>query len=140
MMDTLGKFMQEWEKYLNQDVVLKRRNEHIQSSIEEGKAVVEIDIRGRGVFTIILKEKRFYLREGKITQPLLSLSVPLSLFKEMLVGKERILYALLDKECALSFDTPHFTHWNGTTALAVILAAQEVVKKVPKVKKMVEEL
>jgi hypothetical protein len=58
----------------------------------------------------------------------------------MLLGKERIVYALLDKECTLSFDSPHFTHWNGTTALAVILAAQEMVKKDPGMKKMVEDL
>jgi len=58
----------------------------------------------------------------------------------MLLGYERIVYALLDNECTLSFDTPHFTHWDGITALAVILTAQEMVKKDLAVKKLVEEL
>jgi hypothetical protein len=139
-MDALYKFMQRWKEYLDQEMELKKRIKHIRSTIDEGRAVVEVDVKSRGVFTIELKEKRFILRKGKAVQPLLSWSVPASLFKEMLLGKERILYAILDKGCTLSFDTPHFTHWDGTTALAVVLAAQEMVKRVPEVKKMVEEI
>ncbi len=139
-MAALDEFMHNWEKYLNQDAVLNKRNEHIQSTIKEGKDVVELDIKERGVLTVELKEKGFQLKKDKAEKPLLSWSVPATLFKEVLLGKERIIYALLDKECTLSFDSPHFTHWNGTTALAVILAAQEMVKKDPGMKKMVEDL
>jgi hypothetical protein len=139
-MDSLSELVHKWEKSLNQDVVLKRRIEHIQSSIKEGRAVVEVNIKERGVFTISLEEKKFHLKPRKASKPLLSWKVPLPLFKEVLLGNERIAYALLDKGCMLSFDTPHFTHWDGITALSVILTAQEMVKKDPGIKKVVEEL
>ena len=139
-MDTLNKFVHKWEESLNQDAVLKRRIEHIQSALEEGREVLEVGIEKKGVFTISLEEKKFYLKSRKASKPLLSWKVPLPLFKQMLLGYERIVYALLDNECTLSFDTPHFTHWDGITALAVILTAQEMVKKDLAVKKLVEEL
>jgi len=139
-MDTLNKFVHKWEESLNQDAVLKRGIEHIQSVLEEGREVLEVGIEKKGVFTISLEEKKFYLKSRKASKPLLSWKVPLPLFKQMLLGYERIVYALLDNECTLSFDTPHFTHWDGITALAVILTAQEMVKKDLAVKKLVEEL
>ena len=139
-MNALDKFAEKWEEYLNSDVVVKRRIEHVNSAIEEGRAVAEVDIKDRGVFTVELKGNKFHLRSGRGSKPLLSWVVPATLFREMLLGKERILYAMLDKECTLSFDTPHFTHWDGITALAVILAAQEMVKNVPEAKKLAEEM
>ncbi len=96
-MNALDKFAEKWEEYLNSDVVVKRRIEHVNSAIEEGRAVAEVDIKDRGVFNIELKGNKFHLRPGRGSKPLLSWAVPATLFREMLLGKERILYAMLDK-------------------------------------------
>jgi hypothetical protein len=132
--------MHKWEESLNRDAMLTRRIAHIKSTIKEGKAVIELEIEGKGIFTMVLARKRFQLTSGKSTTPLLRWRVPLTLFKEVLLGKEKILYALLDKVGALSFDTPHFTHWNGATALATILIAQEMVKKDHETRKILENI
>ncbi|HUT84791.1 MAG TPA: hypothetical protein VMX95_09085 [Thermodesulfobacteriota bacterium] len=139
-MNLFQKFVEGWETYLNQDPVLRERTAHFKSTLEEGKAVVMVEVEGRGVFSVELKEKGFQIRSGKAALPLLGWKVPLSLFKEALLGKERILYALMDKGCRLSFDTPHFTHWDGITALEIILLACEMVKKSPEMRKIAEEM
>ena len=69
-MAVLDEFMHNWEKYLNQDAVLNKRNEHIQSTIKEGKDVVELDIKERGVLTVELKEKGLQLKKDKAEKPL----------------------------------------------------------------------
>jgi hypothetical protein len=119
---------------------LQARNAHFKSTIEQGKAMVEVEVEGKGVYTVELKGERLHIRSGRASIPLLSWRVPLDLLKDVLLGKERILYALLDKRCRLSFDTPNFTHWNGTTALKVILSACEMVKRSPEMRRLVEEL
>jgi hypothetical protein len=137
-MDALQEFAQHWDAYLKQDAVLNKRNKHLQSTITDGRAVVELCVQGKAVFTVSLKGGHFQLRSGKADSPLLSWSVPIALFKEVLLGKERILYALLDRTCTLTFDSPAFTHWNGITALGVILAAQEMVRNNAALKRLVE--
>ena len=138
-MDTLHIVMRKLEEYLNNEPVLQRRNAHIKSTIKDGKDLVELDIQGTdaGTFTIQVKGKKFLVRTGAATVPLLTWSVPLALFKDVLLGKVKILYTMLDPSCTLTFDSPNFTHWNGITALAVILMAQEMVKKNPELKQMV---
>jgi hypothetical protein len=139
-MDVFHEFVQNWEAYLNQDSVLEERTAHFKSTLEKGQTIVELEVEGKGVFSVELKEKGFQIRTGKAALPLLGWKVPLSLFKEALLGKERILYALLDTRCRLSFDTPHFTHWDGITALEIILLACEMVKKSPEMRKIAEEM
>jgi len=139
-MEALNDFMNYLEKYLNAEPIMRRRIEHIKSSIEDGKALVELTIQGKEPFTVELKERRFRIRSGPARVPLLSWSVPMNLLKQVLLGKAKILYTLRDPACTLSFDTPNFTHWNGITALAVILMAQELVKKDPVMKQLVENI
>lgn len=139
-MEALQEFKEKWQAALRQDDVLNKRNKHIQSSIKDGSAVVELTIQDKAVFTVSLKAGEFQLQEGKAKTPLLSWSLPGKLFKEVLLGKERILYALLDKGCTLSFNSSQFTHWNGITALGVILVAQEMMRKNPEMKRIAEAL
>jgi hypothetical protein len=139
-MNLFQKFVEGWETYLNQDPVLRERTAHFKSTLAEEKALVELEVEGNSILTVERKGQKFQIREGKASMPLLSWRVPLSIFKEVLLGKERILYALMDKGCRLSFDTPHFTHWNGVTALEIILSACEMVKRSPEMKKIAEEL
>jgi len=139
-MDVFQAFAQGWETHLNQDPVIRARTAHIKSTLKEGKPLVEVEVEARGVLTVEQKGGTFQIGRDKASHPLLSWRVPLSLFKEVLLGKERILYALLDKRCGLSFDTPHFSHWNGVTALEIILLACEMVKKSPEMRRLAEEL
>ena len=139
-MESMQAFMQEWEEYLNRDPILKKRNNNYKSTISEGEAIVEVEVEGRGLLTVELVGERLKVRPDKAAHAILSWSVPLPLFKEVLLGSEKLLFALVDGRCKLSFHTPRFTHWNGTTALAVILAAQEMVKRSPEARSLLEAL
>ena len=139
-MNLFEEFVQKWEAYLNQDPVIQERTAHFKSTLAEEKALVELEVEGNSILTVERKGRKFEIRRDKASLPLLSWRVPLSLFKEVLLGKERILYALLDKRCKLSFDTPNFSHWNGVTALEIILSACEMVKKSPEMRKIAEEM
>jgi hypothetical protein len=139
-MEPLQELIHRWERYLNQDLVLKKRNDHIKSTIADGKDVFELEVKDRGTFTVKLQDKKFLLRSGKAEQPLISWSVPLWLYKKVLLGEERIAFAMLDEESTVSFDTTNFTHWNGTTALGVILMTREMVKRDSEIKKLAESI
>jgi len=139
-MKPLQEFIQRWERYLNQDTVLKKRNDHIKSTIADGKDVFELEVKDIGTFTVKLKDKNFHLRTGKAEQPLISWRVPLWLYKKVLLGEERIAFAMLDEASTVSFDTPNFIHWNGATALGVILMTREMVKRDPEIKKLAESM
>jgi hypothetical protein len=139
-MKSLDLFMQRWQDALNHDPVLQKRNNHIKSTIPDGKDVFELSIHDTESFSVKLDNKSFAIRKGKADHPLIRWEVPQPLLKKVLLGEERIAYAFLDEECSLSFDTPNCTHWNGATALAVILMTREMVKKDPEIKKIAESL
>jgi len=139
-MEPLQELIHRWERYLNQDPVLKKRNDHIKSTIADGKDVFELEVKDRGTFTVKLQDKKFLLRSGKAEQPLMSWSVPMGLYKKVLLGEERIAFAMLDETSTVSFDTTNFTHWNGATALGVILMTREMVKRDTEIKKLAESI
>lgn len=137
-MSVFHEFIRHWEASLNQDSELQKLITHHKSSIADGQALLELNVKDRGVFSVSLQGKKFQIKPGRAGKPLLSWDVPLALFKAMVFGNERILYVLMDQACTLAFDTPNFTHWNGTTVLAVILMAREMVKSNPACKKLAE--
>ncbi|MBW2183413.1 MAG: hypothetical protein JRF49_06070 [Deltaproteobacteria bacterium] len=57
-----------------------------------------------------------------------------------MLGKQRLIYGLLDSRGILSFDTPSFTHWNGATIIEMLFLASEMSVKNSEVSKLVEVL
>ena len=92
-MNTLHEFIHGLETFLNNEPIMKKRNDHIKSTIGDNRALIEIQIQGQDTFTVELKEKRFCARTGIAQTPLLRWSVPLALFKDVLLGKEKMLSA-----------------------------------------------
>jgi hypothetical protein len=138
-MDNLAKVMDRWEEVLNADEELKERNESIYSTVE-GRTAIEIEVDPLGTYHVDVDKGRFKVLEGTGKKALLQWRVPATLFKEMLLGKQRLLYALLDEQGELSFDTPNFTHWNGATVIEILFLAQELTAKNGEVSRLVEAL
>lgn len=137
-MDCFQEFIQTWELVLNQDKTLQERLAHLKADLKE-RALFEIEIGEKGIFTVKQKEGTLQIVKEKALSPLIRWVVPLSLFKEVLLSRERILYALLDKRCKLYFAAHCFTHTNGITSLMILLLACEMVKKSPAMQALVQE-
>jgi hypothetical protein len=144
---SLDLFIKKWEKYLNEDPEIPARiasppwwKEAKPVSKLEGRDAVEITI-DENSYTIEVKNYRFHIREGVAkTKPLLSLSMPISLFKNLVLGKRKVVTVLLDDECRVKFDTPDWNHYDGATVLEMLVAAQELVQRDSEAREAVEKL
>ena len=138
-MDTFAKIMKRWEEVLNQDVELEERNKSIYSDLE-GRAAIKLELEGQPSYIVGVNSGKFKVRQGSSKSPLLNWKLPVSLFKDVMLGKHRLIYSLLDSRGTLSFDTPHFTHWNGATIIEMLYLACEMSAKSSKISKLVEVL
>jgi hypothetical protein len=138
-MDTFAKIMNRWEEVLNQDVELEERNKSIYSDLE-GRTAIQLELEGQPSYIVDVNSGKFMVRQGSSKSPLLNWKLPVSLFKNVMLGKHRLIYSLLDPKGTLSFDTPHFTHWNGATIIEMLYLACEMSAKSSEVSKLVEVL
>ena len=138
-MDTFAKIMSCWEEVLNQDGELEERNKSIYSGLE-GKTAIQLEVEGQPAYIVDVKGGKFKVHQDSATSPLLHWELPASLFKDVMVGKHRLIYSLLDPQGTLSFDTSHFTHWNGATIIEMLFLACEMGHKNSEVSKLVEGL
>ena len=138
-MDNLSTIMQRWEEVLNSDTELAERNRSIYSSVE-GKIAVQIEVEGHSPYKIEINEGKFKVQKGSAKKPLLTWKLPVVLFKEVMLGRQRLIYAMLDPRGTLSFDTPNFSHWNGATIIEMLFLACEMGHKESNLPKLVEGL
>ena len=138
-MDNLAKIMKRWEEVLNDDGELAERNKSIYSSVE-GRIAIQIEVDGESSYKIEIKGGKFKIQKGSDKTPLLTWKLPIGLFKDVMLGKQRVIYALLDPRGKLSFDTPNFTHWNGATIIEILFLASEMGQKESNISKLVEDL
>ncbi len=138
-MDDFAKIMSRLEEVLNRDAELEERNKSIYSTLE-GRAAVQLEVEGKPSYVVDIKDGRFKVHQGTATTPLLSWKLPVSLFKDVMLGKHRLIYSLLDPRGTLSFDTPNFTHWNGATIIELLFLSCETGIKNSEVSKLVEGL
>ena len=138
-MSSFAKIMSNWEEVLNSDVELQERNKSIYSSLE-GRTAIQLEIEGQPSYIVDISGGKFKVHQGTAASPLISWKLPVSLFKEVMRGKQRLIYGLLDSRGTLSFDTPSFTHWNGATIIEMLFLASEMCVKSSEVSKLVEEL
>jgi hypothetical protein len=138
-MDNLEKFMSSWQKALNEDQELKERNKHISSTLE-GKTAIQLEIAKKPSYVVKVQEGRFTVCQGSAKTPLLQWKLSLDLFKDVMLGKYRLVYGLLDPRGEISFDRDNFTHWNGATIIEMLLLAQELVVKDSEASRLTREL
>jgi hypothetical protein len=138
-MDDFAKIMSSLEEVLNRDAELEERNKSIYSTLE-GRTAVQLEVEGKPSYVVDIEDGRFKVHQGTATIPLLSWKLPVSLFKDVMLGKHRLIYSLLDPRGTLSFDTPNFTHWNGATIIELLFLSCEMGIKNPEVSKLVEGL
>lgn len=126
-MEWLDNFIQRWEAMLNSDEELQLRTRDDASTLE-GKTAIQLRIEGAGHVAVNVKDGKLEINKNTSQSPLLCWNVPLALFKEVLLDKQPVLYALLDERGSLSFDTHNFTHFDGASIIEMLYLAQEVVK------------
>ncbi len=131
--------MDYWEEVLNTDPELKERNKSIYSSLE-GRTAIQLEVEGKPPYLVSVNGCKFKVQQGSATSPLLRWKLPVSLFKDVMLEKHRLIYSLLDPRGTISFDTPHFTHWNGATVIEMLFLAQEMTIKNTEMSKLVEGL
>ena len=138
-MNAFAKIMNRWEEVLNQDAELEERNKSIYSSME-GRTAIQLEVEGQPSYIVDVNGGKFKVHQGSAASPLISWNLPVSLFKDVMLGKQRLIYGLLDSRGTLSFDTPSFTHWNGATIIEMLFLASEMCVKSSEVSKLVEGL
>ena len=127
-MDNFATIMDRWATVLNEDEELAERNKSIYSSVE-GRTAIQIEVEGQSSYTVEIKKGKFKVQKGSAAGPLLTWKLPLALLKDVMLGKQRLIYGLLDPRGTLVFDTPNFTHWNGATIIEMLFLACEMGKK-----------
>lgn len=138
-MDNVATIMKRWEEVLNSDEELAERNKSIYSSVE-GRSAIQIEMEGQSSYRVEVSDGKFKIQKGSDKKPLLTWKLPVVLFKDVMLGKQRLIYALLDPRGKLSFDTPNFSHWNGATIIEMLFLACEMGQKESKISKLVEGL
>jgi len=138
-MDNFVKIMKHWEEVLNSDAELEERNKSIYSSLK-GRTAIQLEVEGQPAYIVDVNGDKFKVRKGTAANPLISWKLPVSLFKDVMLGKQRLIYGLLDSRGTLSFDTPSFTHWNGAIIIEMLFLASEMCVKNSEVSELAEEL
>ena len=87
-----------------------------------------------------VKEGKFKVSTGAAEKPLLRWKMSNRIFSEVIQRKHQLLYSMLDPEAELTFDTPHFTHWNGATIIEMLLLASEMTTKNPDIQELVLQM
>jgi len=138
-MDNFATIMSHWEEVLNSDAELEERNKSMYSSVE-GKTAIQLEVDGHSSYKVEVNGGKFKVHQGSSKSPLLNWKLPVSLFKDVMLGKQRLIYSLLDTRGTLSFDTPNFSHWNGATIIEMLYLACEMSEKNSEISKLVEKL
>lgn len=102
--------------------------------------IVELEVPNCFVFTVHINEDRtFVVEPRRAINPCLKVSMPLEVFKDMALGKERVIYALSDKRNETQYDpTVALSDW--ITVFGIIGKIQELAESVPEVWDLLEKL
>ena len=138
-MDNFATIMERWGTILNSDEELAERNKSIYSSLE-GRTAINLEVAGQNPYRVDVSGGKFAVQQGSAEAPLLTWKLPPALLKDVMLGKQRLIYGLLDPRGTLAFDTPNFTHWNGATIIEMLFLASEMGQKESNISKLVEGL
>jgi len=105
-----------------------------------GREAIEIEVLDRFIFTISIdKSGNFVVEMRKAFNPCLSVKMPIDVFKDMVLGRERVVYALADKRNDIKYDGDiGLSDW--ITIFGILGKMQELVESDPHIWKLIEEL
>lgn len=105
-----------------------------------GRDIVEVEVPNITTFTIKVREDRtFVVEPRRAEKPCLRVSMPLEVFKAMVLGKERVIYALADKRNEVQYEGDvGLSDW--ITIFGVLGKMQELVESDPQMWDLVERL
>ena len=138
-MDDFATIMNRWGTILNDDEELAERNKSIYSSLE-GRTAINLEVAGQNPYRVDVSGGKFAVQQGSAEGPLLTWKLPPALLKDVMLGKQRLIYGLLDPRGTLAFDTPNFTHWNGATIIEMLFLACEMGEKEAHISQLIKGL
>ena len=138
-MDNFATIMERWGTILNSDEELAERNKSIYSSLE-GRTAINLEVAGQNPYRVDVSGGKFAVQQGSAEGPLLTWKLPPALLKDVMLGKQRLIYGLLDPRGTLAFDTPNFTHWNGATIIEILFLACEMGEKEAHISQLIKGL
>jgi len=138
-MDNFATIMERWGTILNSDEELAERNKSIYSSLE-GRTAINLEVAGQNPYRVDVSGGKFAVQQGSAEGPLLTWKLPPALLKDVMLGKQRLIYGLLDPRGTLAFDTPNFTHWNGATIIEMLFLACEMGEKEAHISQLIKGL
>ena len=138
-MDNFATIMDRWGTILNSDEELAERNKSIYSSLE-GRTAINLEVAGQNPYRVDVSGGKFAVQQGSAEGPLLTWKLPPALLKDVMLGKQRLIYGLLDPRGTLAFDTPNFTHWNGATIIEMLFLACEMGEKEAHISQLIKGL
>jgi hypothetical protein len=138
-MDNFATIMERWGTILNSDEELAERNKSIYSSLE-GRTAINLEVAGQNPYRVDVSGGKFAVQQGSAEGPLLTWKLPPALLKDVMLGKQRLIYGLLDPRGTLAFDTPNFTHWNGASIIEMLFLACEMGEKEAHISQLIKGL
>ena len=138
-MDNFATIMERWGTILNSDEELAERNKSIYSSLE-GRTAINLEVAGQNPYRVDVSGGKFAVQQGSAEGSLLTWKLPPALLKDVMLGKQRLIYGLLDPRGTLAFDTPNFTHWNGATIIEMLFLACEMGEKEAHISQLIKDL
>lgn len=107
----------------------------------EGKELIELSVPKLFTYTFELKEGKFIIKEGSATgRPILRVRMPLDVFKEMILTKQRVIWALADPRNDLECIWPEIGWSDWITVLEILVIGQELVERVSTMWDLIEGL
>jgi len=111
-----------------------------KTSILPGRELVELDVPNLFVLTVGLrKDLYFYVELRKAEKPCLRVEMPFEVFKDMALGKEKVIWSLADERNKVEYEEGiGLSDW--ITILGVIGKIQELMEFDPELRELLEKL
>jgi len=100
-------------------------------SILDGKELIEIEVPDAFYCVIKLSKGKFEVKKEKAKDPCLAFSMPFKLFKEMVLGKHKIIWALSDKSVRIKSCKQGISLSDWTTILEILVGVQDLAEMNP---------
>jgi len=106
-----------------------------------GKELIELEVSGAFHVTIALaSDDTFKLSHGPAGEPLLSCKMPLELFRDMVLARHKVIWALCQKEACVRTGAVQLGLSDWTTVLEVLACLTDMAEMDPEVWTFCESL